>query len=255
MKRGAFNHSKMRLLMSRLKIPRYAAVGILESLWDLTANEAPRGDIGRLSDERIAMFLDWEGQPEALISGLHYAGWLDSHPEYRYLVHDWPEHCEDSVDARLFRMGQKFADGSEPRGKKVGNKEKVSIAKRKSAPKGEIQRPSSATPEFQPPKLAEDFTPAEIAMSIIQETNSGGQRVMLALTDVAKSLMQHMSAEQARDAMLSHWKKYTEAASRLNWTYSGIDKFFSGGMWNKPDMWPWKDGQKPQPTPTGRRIG
>jgi hypothetical protein len=251
MKRSAFHHSKMKLLMARLKIRRYAAIGILESLWDLTENEAPRGDIGRLSDERIAISLDWEREPKDLIDGLEFAGWIDVHPEHRYIVHDWPEHCEDAVDAKVFRMGTTFADGTQPRGKKVSGKEKASITKRKSGPA------LIAVSDHGQLKESEDFTPTQVATAVIQEANASGSRALMALTDVAKPLMAAgMKADDCRKLLLDRWQEYTKAASdrRLKWTYSSIEKFFSGGIWNKPSMWPWKEGQEPQQKVGGKRL-
>jgi hypothetical protein len=43
-KRQALDHTKMDLLMRSLDIPRYVAVGILETLLHLTAREAPCGE-------------------------------------------------------------------------------------------------------------------------------------------------------------------------------------------------------------------
>jgi len=59
MKREALNHTKMKRLCRRLNLPLWQGVGILETLWQLTAKQAPRGDIGRLSNEDIAIGLDY----------------------------------------------------------------------------------------------------------------------------------------------------------------------------------------------------
>ena len=58
-KRGTLEHPKLRALAKALEIPRPYAVGILESLWHLTARYAPQGDIGRFSDEEIARWVGW----------------------------------------------------------------------------------------------------------------------------------------------------------------------------------------------------
>lgn len=139
MKRQALDHTKMDLLMRKLKIRRFMAVGILESLWHLTAREAPRGDIGRLSDERIAIGIDWGGDAHRLVSALIDAGWIDqigddppagqrrsvtpidaspivndadrcqSAGHQRLLIHDWPDHCDEAVKKYLKRNGLCFA--------------------------------------------------------------------------------------------------------------------------------------------------
>lgn len=219
----------------------YAAVGLLECLWHLTANEAPRGDIGKLSDDDIAMFVDWERDGAELVRALHDAGWLDHSTEHRLIIHDWPAHCDDSVDARVFRMGESYADGTPARGKKVGEKEKQSIAAR-ITPK--------PRPEPEPARkiAGNDFTPSEVAMAIIQDAQAGGPRVLIALTDIAKSVMASgLTAEAARDKMLGRWNEYKQAATQMKWTYSGIEKFFAGGMWDKPEAWPWAQKERAQP--------
>jgi|GEM_PF-5871590 len=109
MKRQALDHTKMDMLMRKLKIRRCMAVGILESLWHLTAREAPRGDIGRLSNERIAIGIDWGGDPHRLISALIDAGWIDTDDQRRLLIHDWQDHCDEAVKKYLKRNGLPFA--------------------------------------------------------------------------------------------------------------------------------------------------
>lgn len=97
MKRSAVFHTKTTKLCRSLKVRRYVAIGILESLWQLTAREAPLGDIGRLSNEDIATGIDYERNPDRLVDALVESDWLDRSPEHRLIVHDWHEHCEDSV--------------------------------------------------------------------------------------------------------------------------------------------------------------
>jgi hypothetical protein len=109
MKRQARNHTKTDDLMRRLKIPRWGAMGILEALWHLTANEAPRGDIGRFSDERIAAGIDWRGDSGRLISSLVESGWIDADRSYRLLIHDWPDHADEAVKKYLRRNKLDFA--------------------------------------------------------------------------------------------------------------------------------------------------
>ncbi|MGA7887628.1 MAG: hypothetical protein WCA44_17980 [Acidobacteriaceae bacterium] len=105
MKRSGFYHTKVRLLARQMEIPHYAAVGILESLWHLCARETPAGNIGKLSNEAIALGIDWRGEPEALVGALLAAHWLDEDAQYRLLVHDWQEHCDNAVTKALQRKG------------------------------------------------------------------------------------------------------------------------------------------------------
>jgi hypothetical protein len=105
MKRTAMQHTKLKRLMRALNCPQYVAVGILESLWHLTARETPIGNIGKLSNEDISLQIDWREDPDALVQGLLASGWLDIDEEHRLLVHDWMEHCDDATKKQLERSG------------------------------------------------------------------------------------------------------------------------------------------------------
>ena len=117
MKRQAIDHTKMDLLMRKLNLPRWGAVGILESLWHLTAKEAPRGDIGRLSNERIAIGIEWRGamnskpelEADKLMRALVEAGWMEVNSIHRFVIHDWQEHADNSVKKYLKRNNLTFA--------------------------------------------------------------------------------------------------------------------------------------------------
>lgn len=84
------------------------AVGVLESLWHVTAREAPQGDIGKLTDKTIAKLIGWTRDPEALINPLREHNWLDPHPVHRYVVHDWHDHADDALRKRLERAKLPF---------------------------------------------------------------------------------------------------------------------------------------------------
>lgn len=109
MKRTAMDHSKMKRLVRLLHLPRYAIVGILESLWHLTAREAPRGNIGKLCNEDIAAWIDWEGDADELVKHLVTSGWLDYSNEDRLVVHDWTEHADDTTKKAMSRQKEKEA--------------------------------------------------------------------------------------------------------------------------------------------------
>lgn len=98
----------MHLLAESLKQPLYSAVGIMEMLWHFVGQNAPRGDIGSVPDRQIAAAVAWDGKTDKLIDGLVSSVWLDRHEEYRLVVHDWPEHCEQSVRKWLLRNKKGF---------------------------------------------------------------------------------------------------------------------------------------------------
>ncbi len=87
----------MAHLKSLIGVPQYMAVGILEALWHFTATQAPRGDIGRWSDDQIASAIGWEGTSDYLITALVESRWIDKSEEFRLLVHDWVDHSDQTV--------------------------------------------------------------------------------------------------------------------------------------------------------------
>lgn len=115
MKQEALTHTKMSRLMRRLKLRRYMAVGLCELLWATVAKETPRGDIGKLSDEDVAIALDWNKDPIDLIGGFIGAGFIERHEGFRLVIHDWYDHCQDGVHSKLARARLFFWDGRQPK--------------------------------------------------------------------------------------------------------------------------------------------
>ena len=111
MKRGTIEHPKTLALMRALKLPKYAAVGILESLWHWTAKYAPRGDIGRFTDEDIAAGLAWDKDASELIQSLIVCRWIDKSGQVRLVVHDWPDHADGAVQKYISRNKLTFYKG------------------------------------------------------------------------------------------------------------------------------------------------
>lgn len=114
-KRTLLDHPKLARLIRRLGRGRLVAIGALELVWHFTARFAPSGAIGAYDDAEIEEWIGWDGPPGTLIESLCSSGWLDVDPTHRLLVHDWPDHCDDSVHATLARRRQYFADGTPPR--------------------------------------------------------------------------------------------------------------------------------------------
>lgn len=108
MKRGTPDHPKLLDFAALLELPRWGAVGILESLFHFAATYAHAGDIGRHSDGAIARGLDWRGDVPALIAALVKARWLDRCKCHRLRVHDWPTHADQTVQRALIARKQDF---------------------------------------------------------------------------------------------------------------------------------------------------
>lgn len=124
MKREAFSHTKMKRLCRRLDVPQWQGVGLLESIWNLTARETPRGDIGRLSDEDIALGIDYRGDESKMIDALVVSGWVDRSDTDRLIVHDWDEHAPDGVHMHLARSCARFCTGKPPKYQRLTGKER-----------------------------------------------------------------------------------------------------------------------------------
>lgn len=118
---------KFELLRRRLNLRRWEARGLLDTLWAFTEDNCPRGDIGRFTPEQIAIGLDWQHDPEALVEALVAERWLDEHPEHGLVVHDWADHCELAVHTKLARATEHFATGERPKLTKFNREERQQI--------------------------------------------------------------------------------------------------------------------------------
>lgn len=98
---GTLNHVKVKRLKKLLGKPLYCAMGVLESLWQLCMECCDEGNIGKFTNEEIADHIEWEGDPNLLISALTESGWLDTCSDERLIVHDWFAHCPEFIRKRI----------------------------------------------------------------------------------------------------------------------------------------------------------
>ena len=123
-------HPKMLALMRTLQLPHFAAVGIMELLWQFTARYAPRGDIGRYADIDIAESIQWPvGDHERLIKALIEVRYLDQVEKHRLIVHNWAKRCDNTVHRKVAMMGEYFVDGTRPNLVRVAKDKKPEITK------------------------------------------------------------------------------------------------------------------------------
>ena len=109
MKKAALTHPKMLSLATILGTNRRDAIGIITLLLDFTATYAPAGDIGKWPDSSIAGACEWREDTDILLEALITSGWLDRDPTHRLLVHDWQDHCESWVKAKMSKEQIAFA--------------------------------------------------------------------------------------------------------------------------------------------------
>lgn len=110
MKSGTESKTKFRNLKRRLRLKYWEVVGVLETLWRVTQNDAPAGDIGKLENDDIAAALEWEGDPDELIDALIETRWVDRDDEFRLIIHDWSEHAPNHLVGAFKKHEKLFAD-------------------------------------------------------------------------------------------------------------------------------------------------
>ena len=126
MKRGTPDHRKMKALAKALGIPLPYANGLMERLWHYCSQYVLDGGIGKLTDEEISEAAGWGSRrgPATFTLALLNSGWLDRDYKCRLFVHDWPEHCDDTVHRVLARRKQFFANGAAPTLTRLGKKDR-----------------------------------------------------------------------------------------------------------------------------------
>ena len=122
--RAVPDHPKFAELGARLSLPKYAALGLLESIWHFTGRFAPQGNIGKYSDQAIESWIGWDRDPGAVIPALTESRWMDADAAHRMLVHDWPQHADAMVHTTLARDLKCFADGTVPECGRLNQRER-----------------------------------------------------------------------------------------------------------------------------------
>jgi len=147
MKEGTESKIKFKRLQKRLGLTLWQCTGLLESIWRITAQNTPRGDIGVLSNYDIASTIEWSGDADELIAALS-DGWLDPCPTHRLVVHDWPDHAPNYIKGNLAKHGKTFV-GNPAKQPKTGGDEAA------DPPKKVATKPSQAKPSQVGPSRAE----------------------------------------------------------------------------------------------------
>ncbi len=93
MKHNTINLVKFKTLSRLLGMRMYETVGVLESLWIFTLHNARDGNLSRFSALELAAWIDFDGDPDALIEALVQTGWLDRSEAGELWIHDWQEHA------------------------------------------------------------------------------------------------------------------------------------------------------------------
>lgn len=234
MKDGTENLLKFKHLERDLGLEEWQVMGLLTALWKFVKKNCPRGDIGRFSNEDIALGIKYSGDADRLITALINRHWLDAcECEMRLIIHDWAHHAEESVHRQLARRFDWFADGTAPSISRLTGKEKERAEKhyaekvcghvarrayhgRTTGVPGKPQpeplpapEPSLAKPEPKPPagtrKKPERFTLTEVPFPEALDTPE-------ARTAASEWLEHKRSRNEAYKSPLSFAKKLAEWA-------------------------------------------
>lgn len=109
MKSGTTELMKFKRLQRRLRLSKLVTTGLLELLWQATAKNAPQGDIGRFSNEDIAIECDYDGDPDEMVDALVGCDWIDECADHRLVIHDWHEHCPTYIKGNLAKHKKQLA--------------------------------------------------------------------------------------------------------------------------------------------------
>ncbi|HVT12852.1 MAG TPA: hypothetical protein VHE55_11345 [Fimbriimonadaceae bacterium] len=164
--RAVIEHPKFKRLKVLLGLNMREALGTLEGLWHFCARYTPQGDVGKYPDREIESWLEWPGEPGALIGALVEARWLDVHPEHRLIVHDWYDHADDTVHSELAKRTLFFVTGQTPRlSKRLFNgdtRARINAEYKASQKKLALDEPGDSVPpipEPEPEPAPEPTTP------------------------------------------------------------------------------------------------
>ena len=108
MKLDALDHPKTFSLSAGLNCELPTTIGYLELLWKFVGQHSAQGNIGKWDDGAIARACYWPGEPEIFIKALVNSGYLEETEEHRLIVHDWEEHAQSWVRAKLKKLGLEF---------------------------------------------------------------------------------------------------------------------------------------------------
>ena len=95
MKPGTQDTIKFKRLQRRLQLPVWQVIGLLESVWQMTARCAAGGDIGTHTNDEIAGWLEYAWDASNLVDALVESGWLERSEETRLSVIEWDEIARD----------------------------------------------------------------------------------------------------------------------------------------------------------------
>jgi hypothetical protein len=190
-------------------------------LWQFTARFAPQGDIGKHTDKAIAAAVGWKRPtgargvtPECRLSdALVDAGWLDRCEVLRLIVHDWKDHCDQSVARYLSRHKLDFVQP-----KLASHSHSQGHSSVKPLPVTPADKPAGSEPEDTqtPPVIA--IIPAAVSDAAFHSTIGSFLSLGVAISET----------DMRRCAIL--WVSLDSVGKREASTYAGIQ---AEGEWRR----------------------
>ena len=155
-KRGTPAHPKTLRLARSLKMPRWAALGLLESTWHWVGRYRPTGVLSPedLDDCREEVHFDGD-----LAAVLHSCGWLDELEDGNWYVHDWHMHADDATKQALTKAGLEFGNGSPVRKPKQPEPVVNDSRSARESLANESLQPSLAKPSLAKPSISSASPP------------------------------------------------------------------------------------------------
>jgi len=126
-KTGTLEHKKTKKLAKLLKLPNWAALGLLEAFWHWVGKYCGNGLLETDDFESCAETIKYQGKgAKELVKILAESGWIEP-IQGGFYVHDWHDHAPDYVKKNLSRKGLLFANGHPPYGAKVSGQSRDNV--------------------------------------------------------------------------------------------------------------------------------
>ena len=193
MKIECLNHVKTLKLKHRLQIPKWQAVGILETLFNFAAVNADDGNIGRYTNDEICLYLEYFDSSDKLIEALIESGFVDVCDENRLSIHDWNEHAPKYIKDRIAKRNKRRAVSQT-----VGDKTPDVDAGSKMSGKIAINQ---AQPNQAKPSQKKRVSVSRFDKLLDKWNQTRGVRKIRKLTDKRKRSLQSLDDSWLSDAM------------------------------------------------------
>lgn len=221
MKREAPNKLKFKQLQRALTLPLWQAVGLLETIWHITAINRPDGDIGYMTNVQIAALVEYSGDADQMVEALVDAKWLDRDHEFRLVIHDWSDHVPTYLKGAYRKNGKLFCDEA-IRKRKTAAKQAQEQADRVTKTAAKHPLPNQTKPNLtSPPPVSPKSAAKQIeeegvdVLSLDEEWDSlDCQLRRRGMGDAANALNGARSAgctPPEVGLMLAHWEAYPKA--------------------------------------------